>query len=206
MTKQTYTVTVDYSKSVTELVKEGKYDWANDSITTSNFPSKEKGSKRVEITLFKFKENITSKEVVKKMKAKGYRPATIKELLTLGVNKPDLQRGNWIVALGSKWLGSFGDVHVPNLGGAESDRTLCLPWWRGGWNSDWQFACVQVSSTLKPSNSKSLEPSDTLTLSDIDVKINNAYEVLFSETQIINKKLDKVIKFFSMTKNDHDEK
>ena len=180
MTKQTYTVTVDYSKSVTELVKEGKYDWANDDITADHFPSKEKGTKRIKIALFKFDHDISGEDVIRKM-GKGFRPASLKEILSLGAQYPDLQRKDWIVALGSTWRGSYGYVYVPCLNGGGGGRGLRLNWWASVWRSSWRFAAVQVSSTLKPSiTSKTLGTSDTLTLGDV------------------NKKLDKIIKFFSI--------
>ena len=178
MTKQTYTVTADYSKTIDEMLKNGKYDWANDDITADHFPSKEKGTKRIKIALFKFDHDISGEDVIRKM-GKGFRPASLKEILSLGAQYPDLQRKDWIVALGSTWRDSDGNVYVPYLGNDGGFRSLYLRWWDGDWRSYWRFAGVQVS--LKPSiTSKTLGTSDTLTLGEID------------------KKLDKLLKFFSI--------
>src|SRR5258706_720221 len=138
-----YPVNVDYSASLEQLVKAGKYDWFNDDITGRNFPSSEKGTAQVLVYLVNFNRDINSEDVVKELDRQGLRPATLKELLALGASYPDLQRKDLIVALGSTWRDSGGRVRVPCLGGGESNRDLRLFWWDGDWSSYWRFAAVR---------------------------------------------------------------
>jgi hypothetical protein len=138
-----YPVNVDYSASVEQLIKAGKYDWFNDDITGRNFPSSEKGTAQVIVYLVNFDRDISSENAVKELDRQGLRPATLKELLALGATYPDLQRKDLIVALGSTWRPSDGDVSVPDLDGDGSLRSLHLGWWGGGWRSHWRFAAVR---------------------------------------------------------------
>ena len=138
-----YTVTVDYSASVEQMIKAGKFDWFNDDVTSRHFPSNEKGVAEVLVYLVNFNRDISSEDAVKELDRQGLRPATLRELLALGVAQPDLQRNNPIVALGSRWRDSIGRVLVPYLDGRGSSRFLYLDWWGGGWLSDWRFAAVR---------------------------------------------------------------
>lgn len=180
MIQKTYKVAVDYSKTTEELVKEGKYDWVNDNITNKNFRKSGEGVKEIEITIFNFKRSVTSEEVEKKLKDEGYRLANIKELLSLVSRHPDLQFKYPIISLGSKWRDPAGHVFVPYLSSRESFRGLSLISLEGDWDSGWRFAGVRKldSSNPEPLKTKKIEPFDSLTL--------------------INKKLDKIIKFFSI--------
>jgi hypothetical protein len=113
------------------------------------------------------------------MIAKGLQPLTLKELLHLGVKYPDLQRKDWIVALGSKWRDPYGDVGVPYLYGDGGGRYLNLHWLGSDWYPHWRFAARRASSTLEPSvTSKPLPTSDTLTLEILDKKLNRIIKLL----------------------------
>lgn len=138
-----FTVTVNYDQTVEELIKVGKYDWKNNNIISSYFASAEKGQVGVTIHLFNFDHDISSEDAIREMEGKGFRPATLKELLTLGAAHPDLQRSNPIVALGSIWRRPARDVCVPCLNGDRRSRDLCLYWWIGDWDSTWRFAAVR---------------------------------------------------------------
>ncbi|KKT49279.1 MAG: hypothetical protein UW41_C0009G0046 [Candidatus Collierbacteria bacterium GW2011_GWC2_44_18] len=138
-----YSVNVDYATSVEQMIKAGKYDWFNDDITSGHFPSNEKGKSQMVIYLLNFDGDISSENALQEMNKLGLRPATLKELLALGAQHPNLQRKDVIVALGSTWRGSGGDVNVPYLYGDESGRDLRLSWFAGGWPSLWRFAAVR---------------------------------------------------------------
>src|SRR5258706_591723 len=102
-----YPVNVDYSASLEQLVKAGKYDWFNDDITGRNFPSSEKGTAQVLVYLVNFNRDINSEDVVKELDRQGLRPATLKELLALGASYPDLQRKDLIVSSVGNWFSLF---------------------------------------------------------------------------------------------------
>jgi hypothetical protein len=138
-----YTISLNYDQTVEQMIKAGKYDWFNDDVTSQHFSSNEKGQAEILVYLISFNRYISSEDAIKELDRQGLRPATLKELLALGVAQPDLQRSNPIVALGSMWPDSSGDVGVPYLSGDESNRSLSLRWWSGDWNSSWQFAAVR---------------------------------------------------------------
>ena len=138
-----YTVTVNHDQTVKQLIKAGKYDWINDDITDINFPSDEEGKAQLEIFLLSFNRHISSEDAIEKIDKQGLRPATLKELLGLGSQHPDLQRKNPIVALGSTWRFPRGYLYVLVLYRNGSRRRLDLTWFEGGWSSRWRFAVVR---------------------------------------------------------------
>lgn len=138
-----YKVSVNYDQTVEQFIKAGKYDWFNDDVTSLHFPSNEKDVAGVLVYLVNFNRDISSEDAVRELDRQGLRPATLKELLALGVAQPDLQRNNPIVALGSTWCSSAGNLVVPFLGSSEGGRFLSLIRLGGGWSSSWQFAAVR---------------------------------------------------------------
>ena len=124
----TFTVLVDETKKVEDLVKEWKYDWSNDNVTSKNFPLPKGGKiEKREISLFHFSKGMTSREVIAEMDKEGYRPSTIWELLGLGISQPDLQREFTIIALGSTCVLDDGR-RVARLYGGVARRYLDLGW------------------------------------------------------------------------------
>ena len=180
MTTQTYTITVNYDKSVEDLIKLGKYDWKNNDINSTNFPSTQTGKEKVEVELLGFDEPISSEKAIKYMESIGLRPLNLTELLHLGIKYPDLQRKYLIIALGSTWRHPHGSLGVPCLRRFDLDRYLYLLRFGGDWYPGWRFAAVRmVSSTLKPPvSSKPLDTSDTLTLRDLDKKLDKIIKLL----------------------------
>jgi len=140
-----YSVSIDYSKNVEQMNKDGNYNEVDNDITSAHFPSDEKGQAEVPIKLVGFYHGINSEDVIKEMGNMNppLRPATLKELQSLGVAQPDLQRNKPIVALGSTWRASRGYGRVPYLYGLESHRGLGLLSLAGGWSSRWRFATVR---------------------------------------------------------------
>jgi hypothetical protein len=139
----TFIILVDETKTVVKLVKEGKFDWSNDYISSKNFPKLAEGRKTLrETVIFHFGKSISSKQVIVEMDKAGYRPATIWELLGLALKEPDLQRKFSIIALGSTCY--FDDLyHVAFLyersGGC---RELSLCHFGNDWGADNRFLGV----------------------------------------------------------------
>jgi hypothetical protein len=151
-------VEVDYSKSLENMVADGKHDYKNVDINIKNFPrkrkaqttlkeifSKEQEKADLEVIAVDFNEAVTTEQAMKRLDELGLRPATIEELLALGAAKPDLQRKFWIVALGSSFVGSDGYRRVPFLRGRSDARGLDLyfgsPDWQ--WDGDSRFLAVR---------------------------------------------------------------
>ncbi|KKP74533.1 MAG: hypothetical protein UR79_C0004G0022 [Candidatus Campbellbacteria bacterium GW2011_GWD1_35_49] len=137
--------TVDETKTVEELVTEGKYDWSNSNVTSSNFPqpANPKTKERV-IVLFHFGKEMTSEQVIAEMDKAGYRPGIIHELLALGIVQPDLQREFPIIALGSVCL-LDGDSDVAVLREGAGGRSLSLVWFGYVWGDGCRFLGVRKS-------------------------------------------------------------
>lgn len=139
----TYPVSVDYSLSVKQVVKLGKYDWVNSDINDKNYKTGKKGKAEVAVELIHFNRPISSEDALKKIDQNGYRPAELHELLTLGEKHPNLQREFFIVALGSVWQDPNGNRSVPCLYRNASKRNLYLFWLGSDWADGWRFAVVR---------------------------------------------------------------
>ena len=145
--RQKFTFTVDYSRSLAEMIAAGRYDWTNSDINAANFPIKGEGSVETEGELFHFNRNIGFDEAIREMDKDGYRPATIEELLAFGAKHPELQRQFPIIALGSVWQRSHGLRNVADLGRSDAERDLYLRWIDGGWYDPCRFLAVRKSSS-----------------------------------------------------------
>jgi len=137
--------TVDYTKTVAEMVKAGKYDWSNDDITSDHYPiAKDKSGKKEDIStkVFHFNRLISSKDAIKEMEKEGYRSATAHEIMAFGEKNPELQRQFPIVSLGSVWQGGIYR-YVLVLGEHDSKRRLDLSYWDGDWTDNYRFLGVR---------------------------------------------------------------
>jgi hypothetical protein len=76
------------------------------------------------------------------MKAEGYRPATIEELLALGSQYPEMQKSVPIAALGSAHVVK-NRRFVPCLSGSFSHRALTLAIIYRRWSTSYRFAFVK---------------------------------------------------------------
>jgi hypothetical protein len=132
-----YQITVDYSRTLEEMIAAGKYDWVHPDITSSNFPidqSKSGSTENLEAVIVHLDKYVKDTEIVLKLMDKnGLRPATLPELLALGEQYPEFQRKYWIYALGSRWQNSNGHRGVVVLlgdlayRGPDLDSRQC--WW-----------------------------------------------------------------------------
>ncbi len=138
----TFMVTVDYAKSLPEMIKAGNYGYANEDITPKNFPITGEGKVDLEIVLVHFGKDIESDDVLAELDKLGLRAATLPELLALGETHPKVQREFPIIALGSVWANRDGDRDVPCLGDWGDRRELVLCYFGLGWDDDCRFAAV----------------------------------------------------------------
>lgn len=137
---RTFTLLVDETKSVDELVKAGEFDWVNINITSTNFPNL--ASDKIdeqELPLFYFSKTMSSDAVIAEMDKKGCEPATIWDLLSFAKKEPDLQRKFPIVALKSVWRDSDGDRSVPFLYSDAGGRGLSVYYLGGDWRGYYRF-------------------------------------------------------------------
>src|SRR3989338_6101393 len=96
-----YTLTLDCTQSLSDLIAQGKYDFVNDNITEKNFPiecSGETIKMALEVILVHLDERLTTKRVKHELDRRGLKLAPIDILLALGAAESDLHqdgaRGN----------------------------------------------------------------------------------------------------------------
>jgi hypothetical protein len=141
-TQAVFNVQVDYSLSLGQMIAAGEYDETNGDINPRNFRLEGAGCRKVELTLVQFSRAMAPLELVTLMERRGYRPATIEELLALGREQPDLQRSIPIVALGSG-LRRHDRRYVPCLGGSAFVRSLVLVVIYRRWSNCYRFVFVK---------------------------------------------------------------
>ncbi len=130
-----FSITVDYSKSIGEMIAAGEYDVV--VPTNASFELKTNGGKEVTLTakLIHFVNAASSADAIALMKKDGGRPATIEELLACGAQWRILQQRYKIAALGSVALAD-GNPVVPCLSGDDRRRIFVMvPFntvWKGG--------------------------------------------------------------------------
>lgn len=112
-------------KSIAQLVSAGKYDWSNSDITGENFPLENCAA---EVELLTIDKIMTTSEVETKIAADGYEPANMTTLLHFGIQYPEIQRNDWVVALGSVWTCPHRHRGCGYLSGGSARRLLRLVW------------------------------------------------------------------------------
>jgi hypothetical protein len=144
----TYPVTIDYRKSLDEMVKAGRYGYTNPAITSEHFPIQGEGEVPTELVFVHFDRNIESDGAVAELNKMGLEPARLEHACAFGEKYPDVQKEFPIVFLGSVWADASGNRHVPYLDGWSGGRGLGLSGWSGGWGRRCRFAAVRKVPTV----------------------------------------------------------
>lgn len=146
---QIFPVEVDYSRSLKEMISAGKYEWAHSDIIEEHFPIFGQDKYKVDLELIHFNKVINSDEVLAELKKRGYRPATLPELLAFGAKYPDEPGWYPIVALGSVWLGWRYYYEVPYLWSSDRiKRYLFLSRLEDVWPGFYRFLAVRENSSV----------------------------------------------------------
>jgi hypothetical protein len=143
----TQKLTVNYDRSIEDLVAAGDYDSTNRDVTDNNFPSSESSEKEVEFGMFHYGECISSEKAIANMEEAGFRPATMKELLSYGEKNPEEQREYLIIALGSHGSHALlkGDPSVGCLFiGSTNGRRVSLRYFEDGFGVSPRFLGVRI--------------------------------------------------------------
>ncbi len=144
------------SKTLTDRIADGKYDYVNSDITSAFFPLTLPAGPR-DIVLARFNKQMSSKEVQRSAverwaKENGYELATIEDLLAVGSHSEyrELQRKFPIIAFGSSAF-IRNCERVPYLDRAVSDRRLRLAYCcRSSWPARYRFLLRKVSKLSVP--------------------------------------------------------
>lgn len=131
-------LSIDYTKSLEEMIAAGNYDWKDEKLTAKRFPIVGEGIVEYEFRYFHFNRGVSSETAVDLIKKEDsenpWEPAEPEHLLAFGENFPKEQLKFPIVALGS--VGKVGgERSVPCLDRRGSERHLGLYWFgldRGG--------------------------------------------------------------------------
>jgi hypothetical protein len=142
---RTFDLSVDYSRSLAEVIAAGNYNYVNDNITEENFPT-DKGDPQwgadgrvVEAVLLHPDRLTESDEVLGELGRMGLRPGTMFELAHFGEQHPEARCQFSVVALGSVWTDPDGDPAVGYLGEGAGWRDLDLGWCGFRWGVDCRF-------------------------------------------------------------------
>lgn len=143
--KQTVvTVCVDYTRTLAQLITDGNYDWVNRHITDENFPSPiGQGAVRVDLILLEYPASMTSRQVLADMDREGLRPATVWELLSLGVQRKELPENETIIVALGMVVEVDGPRRVAYLGRSDRARYLRLDWFDSDWGGGCRCAAVR---------------------------------------------------------------
>jgi len=138
-----YPLTINYTRTLKEMIVSGNYGHINPDITADNFPVKGDGKVEVVAELMHLNRVVKSDEAIAEFKKRGLRPAKIEVLLALGEKYPDIQREFPIVALASVWQDGDGDRCVPSLWHDSVRWILDLYWFGGVWRRRSRFLGVR---------------------------------------------------------------
>jgi hypothetical protein len=140
-----YRVTVDYTRSLAEMIAAGKYDWTNPDINEKNFPivrPEQAVDGVIEVILVHLNKVVSTADFLRYCEENSLRPGTLPELLALAVAHPELQRQFPIVALGSVWASRDGGRYSPDLYDWDGRRELNLDERGAVWREGCRFLAV----------------------------------------------------------------
>ncbi len=143
---RTFPLEVDFDMPVSELIMLGRYDWCGPNVIHYLPREQRRGKANVVVELMRFSYKIENNKVLCCMDKMGFRPATIHELLFLGIKFPQLQYDFPIIALGSIWEGPnralFGQI-LDSGGKSGKKRTLDSVYIGKKWHEMCRFAVVR---------------------------------------------------------------
>jgi hypothetical protein len=131
-----------YRYSLSQMIIAGRYGIVSDNITDEYFPTTRLDDIALRARYFHFNRKLTAEAAIVEMRAEGWEPASIRCLLSHGMNHPEEQRKYRIVGLGSIAMIN-GSQHVPALDEEGSERRLYLTWSDGGLDPDTRCLAVR---------------------------------------------------------------
>ena len=147
---ETLSINVDYDKNIYSAIGDGNYNsvYIFDDYFMDYSPEKS-GKATIEVGLLSFDKDVNTKEILDTIKALGYRPAELYELLALGAQYPELQRNNLrIVALGTPRRGYvpiiLGETHMRSL----EATTFGVEGEERSWKSEYRYRFLIVKKSL----------------------------------------------------------
>lgn len=127
--------------TIEQQVVAGNYNWSNSDISDAHFTADQPHD--TDVILCHFDKDMSTDAVLKALDEKGLRPATMSELLAVGIQHSKLQLQFPIIALGSVWQFSLGRRDVGYLHSYACKRKLYLTWIGHDWHGTCRFAAVR---------------------------------------------------------------
>lgn len=131
-----------------DLLEKGKYDYINSEIKLENFPDFSLPQKIIDLKIINMRELsngsplIGTEDILAGIESYNSKPAGIKELLSFGVEYPEVQKEKCIIALGSLISLKNDNKYAPCLWGNEDERGISVVWLKGAWDSSDNFAVI----------------------------------------------------------------
>lgn len=142
----TYRILVDYNLSVEDLIGMCNFEEVQEIISSKYFPSNESGVREIEVSIIHFEnlphEGIEDREVIVYMAQHNLRPATLKELLTLIREHPEINVSG-LLAFGSVYKTRLSE-YVPLQDRVGGRRRLAYAYFDGSKDSSWHYAAVRL--------------------------------------------------------------
>ena len=140
-----YPVIIDYSQSLKQMIAAAMLDSVHSDINDKNFPIMKEGIVETTFMLERFDHPVRTTDAVGLLDKKGFRPATIVDLIAFGTIYPDVQEEFGVVAVGTLW--DPGNVHhsydVPYLSHSNHGRSLSLFRSAPRWKERYRFLVVR---------------------------------------------------------------
>lgn len=144
ITKTVYPITIDYTKSLYEMIDSTQVKWFNPEVNPARFIICGVGQKECNVELIRFNRTVLYHVVLRQLQDIGRRPTKIEELLALAAAHPNLQCRFPIIGLGSTCRIN-GSERVPFLHGRRNTRDIRLSHIDVAWSTSFRFAAVNVS-------------------------------------------------------------
>lgn len=125
--------------SIKELVAAGKFDWSNPNVTDGHFPSEKGKAAKEEAVLVHCNQYVSDEELEAVYDHLKLRPGNPKELLSVAIDHPELQRKFPIVATGQICRGPYGLRYVPCVRHWDAGRELRLDCLADAWYDYFRF-------------------------------------------------------------------
>jgi len=138
-----FRVTVDFGKTLSQLVSDGQYGWVAPDINDKLFQISGSGVVQTNLVLVHLNRSASTQEVLDEIGKNNLVPASIEHLLAFGAIFSNEQIRYPIVALGSVARITDGRLIVASLWRKGGQRILRRGWFENDWPSHIRFLAVQ---------------------------------------------------------------
>ncbi|MEI6238291.1 MAG: hypothetical protein WCP15_02005 [bacterium] len=144
-----YDITVNHNETLSQMITSAKYtgknDFVSELITPANIPlyvSGGKGEEKIQISLIKLDKAMNNSDIPSFLGNKGYRPATVEELLAFSAKYPDMQKKYFITNISPVTIAGYKFIIA--LTGDSDYRALDVFTAHGVWENRTVIAGVKI--------------------------------------------------------------